>query len=160
MPKRIQLSRRKGWKLPARTVKVDRTTRWGNPYRVNQRVDLKQVRRWGWNLSPAGKRHVCSCSQEAVGKFGHALFWDAAIHDFVRNELGGKDLACWCALDQPCHADVLLKIANTDASDIRAAHEAIDGKIMADAASIAAGPWCTFCKKHHVGGDTCMGHHP
>ena len=26
--------------------------------------------------------------------------------------LVGKDLACWCPLDQPCHADVLLEIAN------------------------------------------------
>jgi hypothetical protein len=30
----------------------------------------------------------------------------------IRAELGGRDLACWCALDQPCHADVLLEIAN------------------------------------------------
>jgi hypothetical protein len=28
-------------------------------------------------------------------------------------ELRGKDLACWCPLDQPCHADVLLEIANS-----------------------------------------------
>ncbi len=27
-------------------------------------------------------------------------------------ELRGKDLACWCGLDQPCHADVLLEWAN------------------------------------------------
>lgn len=26
--------------------------------------------------------------------------------------LRGKNLACWCALDQPCHADVLLEVAN------------------------------------------------
>jgi hypothetical protein len=31
------------------------------------------------------------------------------------HELRGKDLACWCALDQPCHADVLLEIANASA---------------------------------------------
>lgn len=30
----------------------------------------------------------------------------------VRRELAGKDLACWCPLDQPCHADVLLEISN------------------------------------------------
>jgi hypothetical protein len=27
-------------------------------------------------------------------------------------ELLGKDLACWCPLGQPCHADVLLELAN------------------------------------------------
>ena len=30
----------------------------------------------------------------------------------IRKELRGKNLACFCPLDQPCHADVLLKIAN------------------------------------------------
>jgi hypothetical protein len=27
-------------------------------------------------------------------------------------ELRGRDLACWCPLDEPCHADVLLEVAN------------------------------------------------
>lgn len=31
-----------------------------------------------------------------------------------RAELRGKNLACFCPLDQPCHADVLLEIANKD----------------------------------------------
>lgn len=30
----------------------------------------------------------------------------------IRRELAGKNLACWCPLDQPCHADVLLELAN------------------------------------------------
>uniref|UniRef100_UPI003F65B855 DUF4326 domain-containing protein n=1 Tax=Rhodococcus opacus TaxID=37919 RepID=UPI003F65B855 len=32
----------------------------------------------------------------------------------IERELHGKDLACWCPLDQPCHADVLLEIANAE----------------------------------------------
>jgi hypothetical protein len=28
------------------------------------------------------------------------------------DELRGKNLACWCPLDQPCHAEVLLELAN------------------------------------------------
>ena len=32
MPNRVQLKRSKGWKMPADTVKIDRTTRWGNPF--------------------------------------------------------------------------------------------------------------------------------
>ena len=35
-----------------------------------------------------------------------------SIPAYVREQLRGKNLVCWCALDQPCHADVLLKIAN------------------------------------------------
>lgn len=34
----------------------------------------------------------------------------------IRILLGGQNLACWCPLDQPCHADVLLEIANRDQS--------------------------------------------
>lgn len=30
------------------------------------------------------------------------------------HELRGKNLACWCPLNQPCHADVLLKLANRE----------------------------------------------
>lgn len=30
--------------------------------------------------------------------------------------LRGKHLACWCPLDQPCHADVLLEFANQHAT--------------------------------------------
>ena len=36
--------------------------------------------------------------------------------DRVRSELAGRDLTCWCPEDQPCHADVLLEIANGDES--------------------------------------------
>ena len=75
----------------------------------------------------------------AVARFRHALQWDEAIHDYVRERLGGKDLACWCALDQPCHADVLLKIANSTKAEIRARNDAIDAKIMAEAAAVTNG---------------------
>ena len=54
MPERIQLKRSKGWRMPPNTVKVDRTTRWGNPYRVGMpgvpdratAVALFRVRSW------------------------------------------------------------------------------------------------------------------
>lgn len=39
MPERIQLSRRKGWKMPPNTVKVDRSTPWGNPFAVGEVID-------------------------------------------------------------------------------------------------------------------------
>ena len=134
MPKRIQLSRAKGWRLPPRAVKVDRSTRWGNPYRIGEPVDMKQVRRWGWSFSPSGLHRVCTCAAEAVARFRHALLWDAAIHDFVRNELEGRDLACWCETGEPCHADVLIEIANSDPADIAAVHEEEDRKTMDEAA--------------------------
>lgn len=36
MPERIQLRRTKGWRMPPDTVKVDRTTKWGNPFVVGK----------------------------------------------------------------------------------------------------------------------------
>jgi len=35
----------------------------------------------------------------------------------IRRELAGRDLACWCPLDGPCHADVLLAVANNTADE-------------------------------------------
>ncbi len=137
MAKRIQLSRAKGFKLPFRAVKVDRSTRWGNPYVIGEPVDMKQVKRWGWEFSPEGRRLVCKDAAEAVERFRHCLFWDSAIHDFVRNELGGRDLACWCAPDESCHADVLLEIANSDAAEVRQAQDDVDAKIFGEADAIA-----------------------
>jgi hypothetical protein len=40
----------------------------------------------------------------------HAEGFDVAA---LRRDLAGKDLACWCPLGQPCHADVLLELANS-----------------------------------------------
>lgn len=93
-PTRIQRSRRKGWKMPAGAVYVGRPTKWGNPFRPNERADDYAVLQYRAALS-AGELPV-------------------SIAD-VRRELRGKDLVCWCALDKPCHADVLLSIANEPA---------------------------------------------
>ncbi len=40
-----------------------------------------------------------------IGGGGHPV-------EAIRSELRGRDLCCWCPLDQPCHADVLLELAN------------------------------------------------
>lgn len=112
-PQRVQLSREAGWRMPPNTIKCDRTTRWGNPYRVGEPVDMKQVRRWGWVFSPGGKLIVCKDAKEAANRFGLCLAFDEAIFTFLREQLGGHNLACWCALDAPCHVDHVLRIANS-----------------------------------------------
>jgi hypothetical protein len=134
-PKRIQLSRAKGWRLPANAVKVDRSTMWGNPYCVGAPIDMKMARRWGWSISPEGRKVVCEDASEAVARFTHCLHWDEAIHGYVRDQLKGRDLACWCAPGHPCHADALLAIANSDPAEIRALHDAIDQSILNAAVS-------------------------
>ena len=92
-PQRIQLSRRKGWRLPAHTVVVARPTRWGNPFRINRPAERAgAVTRYRvWIKSPEGRE----------------------LRLEARSCLRGFNLACWCPLDGPCHADVLLQIANS-----------------------------------------------
>ena len=104
-PIRVQLSRRKGWKMPPNTVNVARPSRWGNPWTV------ANARKAGFTGTDAYLR------QMAVGFFrnGCARCLPAVAGIMARvGELRGKNLACWCPLDQPCHADVLLEIANAD----------------------------------------------
>jgi len=95
-PARIQLSRKKGWRMPPDAVKVDRSTEWGNVYRVGMFKNFTAA--------------------DAVAAFRARLKED--LHDDARlinrriHELRGKNLACWCPIGSPCHADVLLEIAN------------------------------------------------
>jgi hypothetical protein len=52
--------------------------------------------------------------EEAVARHQEYVLASPDLQEKVRRELRGKKLACWCALDEPCHADVLLEIANAE----------------------------------------------
>ncbi len=95
-PKRIQRSRAKGWKMPANAIYVGRPTVWGNPYVVGSELMS------GETLT--AEKAVVSYEQHLADNFSERD---------IRHCLHDKDLACWCALDEPCHADVLLRIANS-----------------------------------------------
>jgi hypothetical protein len=99
-PKRIQLSRRKGWRMPPNTVSVARPGRWGNDFRVGEPAEYYTG-------------HTRPLTQaEAVEQFRiHAEAHQSVYPDYYA-DLRGKNLACWCPLDKPCHADVLLELAN------------------------------------------------
>lgn len=103
-PKRIQLSRKKGWRMPPNTVKVDRTTKWGNPFIVGKHgtraecVDLHQRLLAGYLCISIDRG--CIEAQQA-----HRAFVKENRH-----LLKGKNLACWCPLDASCHADTLLNL--------------------------------------------------
>ncbi len=107
MPERIQLSRAKGWRMPPNTVKVDRSTKWGNPWAV---------------AKPAFDGRCPIDAQGAVGMFSDMLGDDEKrlaagypCRSIIDMHLRGKNLACWCPPGSPCHADVLLSLANGDA---------------------------------------------
>lgn len=115
VPRRIQLRRTAGWRMPPNTVVVARPTKWGNPFVMHHpgRVASKP-------MTP--KMAVASFKgmvETQGGWFPVPLPWPkgkipaqfTTVAD-VQRELRGRNLACWCALDQPCHADVLLELAN------------------------------------------------
>ena len=99
-PIRIQLSRRKGFRLPAGTVVVSRPGRWGNPFKVGDVQD---------GILTMSPEHAVRRFEEWLTSTpaGHQLAQDA------RSQLRGRDLACWCRLGLPCHADTLLRTANS-----------------------------------------------
>ena len=118
MPERVQLSRRKGWKMPPNTIKVARPGPWGNPFRVGGHFmvgdpDFGGFFQMAWceSFKPDPPKFTKIADAAMAVEFFKRL---VAIGFYNRriSELRGKNLACWCALDQPCHADVLLEIAN------------------------------------------------
>lgn len=111
-PVRLQLSRAKGFNLQEhsravnglKAVNVARPSKWGNPYKVggpayvSDKSGRTRLRRAPLTANEAvdlyRKRECKPMDSAAIAK------------------LRGKNLACWCALDAPCHADVLLELAN------------------------------------------------
>ncbi|MGW4488405.1 DUF4326 domain-containing protein [Amycolatopsis sp. NPDC004368] len=114
-PRRIQRKRTAGWRMPANTVCVTRPSIYGNPFKIAVPYCGPTIRQ-------------ANTPREAVNAFTdwikretlHHLMWDRdliAAHTalkaaLARGDLRGKNLACWCALSQPCHVDVLLPLAN------------------------------------------------
>jgi hypothetical protein len=80
--------------MPEGAAYVGRPSRWGNPWRVGPEIDPH--------------------SAVALYRFDLMDHQEYDAEAFARwlAPLSGRDLACWCPLDQPCHADVLLELAN------------------------------------------------
>jgi hypothetical protein len=90
-PERIQLRRTRGWKKPGNTVVVARPSVFGNPYKAydyGQEKAVSMFRQW-----------IRSAAQKA-------------LRERAKEELHGKNLACWCKPGTPCHAEVWLDLVN------------------------------------------------
>ena len=94
-PRRLQRRRSKGWRMPAGAIYVGRPTKWGNPFAIG---------------APHPDTGRPMTRDEAIALYEAQI--DDELAAAARDELRGKDLVCWCAPDQRCHADVLLQIAN------------------------------------------------
>lgn len=103
MPIRIQRKRTKGWKMPPNTVSVTRHGRWGNPFTIGCDPSGFSV------LLPS----YCDSNKMAVDCFRYYINKCLMVNEHFLDELRGKNLACWCKDGEPCHADVLLELANT-----------------------------------------------
>ncbi len=119
-PKRIQLSRRKGWRLPPNTVVVARPGKWGNPFKVGGHYIVPDG-----PLKPGGGAQWLYLQVHVPDRRATSIETAAQAGELFRrlevrrarglSELRGKNLACWCKPGEPCHADVLLELANAPA---------------------------------------------
>ena len=80
--------------MPANTVYVGRPTKWGNPYHPELFGGSRAA------VVELFRKYIDFSNEGALELRANA------------RELRGRNLACWCPLDQPCHADILLEIAN------------------------------------------------
>lgn len=116
MPKRIQRRRTKGWRMPENCIYVGRPSKWGNPfvvggwYKIGGNSGFLNAQ-WLWCRGPGFTQGftLMETPEQCVIWFRRMLL----LRGITKLEdIRGKDLACWCSLDQPCHADVLLELAN------------------------------------------------
>jgi hypothetical protein len=87
MPVRIQRKRTQGWRKPKGAVNCTRPSKWSNPFPVGL-----------YTLEDSLIKFRCEVAEPCAQE--------------IQADLRGKDLMCYCGLDQPCHVDILLEVAN------------------------------------------------
>lgn len=109
-PQRIQRKRTRGWRMPEGAVYVGRPSRWGNPYIV-------QEQRSKWAVLIDGEYFIWSWGSKCMAAKYATHYYRAYAELQLDLDPHWLDplrqahyLACWCALDAPCHADVLIEL--------------------------------------------------
>lgn len=115
MPERIQRKRSRGWRMPENTVVVTRGTKHGNPFRVGGWFKVGRGRgfpgmAWCEALDERYAAGFTKIKTAAQAVEFYKLYVERYKIDL--SELRGKNLACWCAVGEPCHADFQLEVAN------------------------------------------------
>jgi len=125
-PVRVQLRRTKGWRMPANTLKCDRTTTRGNPFVCHRKgapgahcrrvtpdatyCCLDTYEEWvrsGFEDRPS------RCMSIMAGLDGLDGYPARTAHVEAVKAARGYNLACWCGLDVDCHCDIQIELANT-----------------------------------------------
>lgn len=124
MAKRIQRKRTKGWRMPENTVSVTRPGKYGNPFIVGHHYmrNVSSGTVLGKFLYIEAYEGYQTKTYTTIKTLKEAVEWyewylstySERQLQVLRNDLKGKNLACWCPLDKPCHADILLKYANKE----------------------------------------------
>jgi len=114
IPQRIQRCRTPGWRMPAGAAYVGRPTVFGNPFTAAQAIEAGY---YDSAKDPQLNKFLEECFRGWLR--GSDQWWQGKESDQRRVALlarlpglRGRDLVCWCSLDRPCHADVLLELAN------------------------------------------------
>ena len=112
--KRIQRRRTRGWRKPDNCVYVGRGTKWGNPYTV-QPIGMARwiVYEWDEPVSDMFRRRPDALAQCLVYYRLYAEL-QLRLEPGWLDPLRGKDLCCWCKLEDACHADVLIELMAED----------------------------------------------
>ena len=113
--------------MPDGAIYVGRPTVWGNPFDFRSSEHCWTALAYGCKGDPAGRREASvrafrlwlahGETRTAVFQCGEKSFRPSpgielpTVPDLTA--LRGHDVACWCAIGQPCHADVLLELANS-----------------------------------------------
>lgn len=115
-PQRMQVSRKAGFNLQAASLALNGLTAklitrpgpWGNPFSIDD-----MATRYGLDRAAAQAKAVELCGQWLKGTLDPALSpGEPPTRAVIRAELSGHNLACWCKAGTPCHADVLIELAN------------------------------------------------
>ena len=120
---RVQRKRTKGFKLPENTKCVNRGTKWGNPIKLMAGIiyiDASYRRKIlsNWVYYNVGDiEHVVYLYRKLWdgNRFQNPdlQYWSDKFKELDLKEIEGKNLACFCSLSDPCHADVLIEKANS-----------------------------------------------
>jgi hypothetical protein len=99
--------------MPEGAIYVGRPSLWGNPFPVakyGRNISVEYFRAFarGEIVPDDGMKDLRTAERRLYDKDGPAYF----IADMAAIFLRGHDLACWCPLNQKCHASVLLELAN------------------------------------------------
>lgn len=103
-PTRVQRKRAKGWRMPPGAVYVGRPGPLGNPFVPGVEVQISKY-----------MKQTAGTVEGSVILYRQHIEHEIANNRSVRQKvegLRGRTLVCWCRVGDPCHADVLLEIAN------------------------------------------------